>query len=78
MMAVRWQAELDNYRKRARREMDEQSRYAALPLLQDILGVVDNLQRAIEPRKTRRQKIPSRRQPVSRGVKMVAAQMAGV
>jgi molecular chaperone GrpE len=45
---LRVQAELENYRKRARRELDEQRRYAALPLVADLLAVVDNLERAIE------------------------------
>ena len=32
---LRAQAELENYRKRARREMEDQRRYAALPLIRD-------------------------------------------
>jgi len=46
--ALRAQAELDNYRKRARRELEDERRYAALPLLRDLLPVLDNMQRAIE------------------------------
>ncbi|MGW8256464.1 MAG: nucleotide exchange factor GrpE [Thermoguttaceae bacterium] len=45
---LRSQAELDNYRKRAARELDDQLRYANLPLLRDLLPVIDNMQRAIE------------------------------
>jgi molecular chaperone GrpE len=45
--AMRAQAEMENYRKRARREMEDERRYAMLPLLQDLLPVIDNLQRAI-------------------------------
>lgn len=44
---LRMLAELDNYRKRARREIEEERRYAQLPLLQDLLPVVDNVGRAI-------------------------------
>jgi molecular chaperone GrpE len=44
---LRAQADLENYRKRARRELDEERRYANLPLLRDLLPVVDNIQRAI-------------------------------
>jgi molecular chaperone GrpE len=44
---LRAQAELDNYRKRARREMEDERRYATLPLLRDLLPVLDNIQRAI-------------------------------
>jgi molecular chaperone GrpE len=44
---LRIQAELENYRKRARREMEEERRYALLPFAKDLLAVVDNLERAI-------------------------------
>ena len=44
---LRAQAELDNYRKRARREMEDERRYAMLPLLRDLLPVLDNIARAI-------------------------------
>ena len=46
--ALRCQAELENYRRRAAREMEQQQRYAALPLLRDLLPVWDNVRRAIE------------------------------
>lgn len=45
---LRAQAELENFRRRMRREMDEERRYAALPLISDLLGAVDNLERAVE------------------------------
>ena len=45
--ALRVQAELENYRKRARREMEEERRYALLPFAKDLLTVVDNLERAL-------------------------------
>ena len=35
-------------RKRARRELEDERRYANLPLLRDLLPVLDNIQRAIE------------------------------
>ena len=41
-------AELDNYRKRASRDAQEQLRYAQLPLMRDVLPVLDNVRRAIE------------------------------
>ena len=44
---LRAQAELDNYRKRVRREIEDERRYATLHLLRDLLPVVDNIQRAI-------------------------------
>jgi molecular chaperone GrpE len=45
---LRTQAELENYRKRARREMEEERRYAEINLLRDLLPIVDNVSRAIE------------------------------
>lgn len=46
--AIRTHAELENYRKRARRELEDEKRYASLNLLRDLLQVLDNLNRAIE------------------------------
>jgi molecular chaperone GrpE len=45
---LRTQAELDNFRKRTRREMDERQKFATLPLISDILGVLDNLKLAMQ------------------------------
>lgn len=45
---LRTQAELENYRKRTQRNLEEERRFAPLPLMRDLLGVVDNLERAIE------------------------------
>lgn len=45
---LRARAEVENVRKRARRELDDELRYANLPLLRELLPVVDNLQRAIQ------------------------------
>lgn len=50
--ALRAQAELENVRKRMRREMEDERRYALLPLLRDLLPVVDNMGRAIEATST--------------------------
>jgi molecular chaperone GrpE len=44
---LRSQAELENYRKRAAREIEENRRYAELPLMRDLLPVLDNIERAI-------------------------------
>jgi molecular chaperone GrpE len=44
---LRSQAELDNYRKRAAREIDDHRRYANLPLIRDLLPAIDNIERAI-------------------------------
>jgi molecular chaperone GrpE len=45
---LRSQAELENYRKRAAREIEDHRRYANLPLLSDLLPVLDNIQRAVD------------------------------
>jgi molecular chaperone GrpE len=70
---LRAQAELDNYRKRARRELEEERRYANLPLLGDLLPVLDNVGRAIQAA----EKTPDVAALVE-GFKMVAQQLEGV
>lgn len=45
--SVRTLADFDNYRKRVARERREERRYAVAELAQDILAVVDNLERAL-------------------------------
>ena len=45
--ALRAQADLENYRKRVQREQQQESRYALMPLLRDLLPLLDNIQRAI-------------------------------
>ena len=70
---LRAQAELDNYRKRARRELDEERRYAALPLLGDLLPVLDNVGRAIQAAEKN-----SEAGSLVEGVKLVAQQLEGV
>lgn len=45
---LRLQAEMENLRSRTSREIADHSRYAALPLMRDLLPVVDNIERAIE------------------------------
>ena len=45
---LRCHAELDNFRKRAARELEEKLRYANMSLLRDLLPVLDNVERAIQ------------------------------
>lgn len=45
---LRLQAEMENLRNRTAREIAESRRYAAIPLVRDLLPVVDNIERAIE------------------------------
>jgi molecular chaperone GrpE len=71
--ALRAQADLDNYRKRAQRELQEERRFAELPLVRDLLPVRDNLQRAIDAA----QGSPEAGGLLA-GVKLVAEQLAAV
>ena len=86
--ALRTQAELENYRKRAQRELADERRYAVVPLVRDLLPVVDNLQRAIDAASQSSPHAP-REGSVSRsetttvpvlleGVQLVAAQLDAV
>jgi molecular chaperone GrpE len=70
---LRAQAELDNYRKRARRELEDERRYASLPLLRDLLPVVDNAYRAIAAA----EKTPGN-DSLLEGFKMIAQGLVGV
>jgi molecular chaperone GrpE len=45
---LRLRAELENVRTRSAREIAENSRYASLPLVRDLLPVLDNIDRALE------------------------------
>lgn len=71
--ALRIQAELENYRKRAAREMQDERRYANLPLMRDLLPVLDNMDRAIEAAEKTHDTAD-----LLEGIKMVAQQFAEV
>jgi molecular chaperone GrpE len=45
---LRASAELENYKKRTQKEMADFKRYANTSLVKELLGVVDNLERAVE------------------------------
>src|SRR5436190_19627555 len=45
---LRLQAEMQNLRNRTSREIADERKYAALPVMRDMLPVVDNIDRAIE------------------------------
>jgi molecular chaperone GrpE len=68
--ALRYQADLDNFRRRTRREMDEQMKYASLSLINGILDSLDNLERALSS-------IPQEQADsgLAQGVRMVAYQI---
>ncbi len=70
---LRAQAELENFRKRSRRELSDQRRYANLPLLGDLLPVLDNLDRALAAAQQ-----ADADSGLVEGVKMVAGQLLHV
>lgn len=45
---ARSQADLQNYRKRMQREMEEDRKFAVVPLVKALVPVLDNLQRAVQ------------------------------
>ena len=69
---LRAQADFENYRKRVRRERDEERQFANQPLIMDLLSVVDNLQRALDAGGQ------ASSDGLSEGVRMVAAQIKDV
>lgn len=71
--ALRAQAELENFRRRMRREMEDERRYAALPLISDLLGVVDNLERALAAAESNQAA-----EGLRQGVEMVQSQFVAV
>ena len=71
--ALRSQAELENYRKRVARDLQVERRYAHLPLMRDLLPVLDNMDRAIEAAEQTHDA-----DGLLEGVKMVAQQLQGV
>lgn len=64
------QADVENFRKRMRRDYEEQIRYAAVPLIRDMLDVRDNLQRALDAAQSSEQAAGLRE-----GVAIVAKQL---
>jgi len=71
--ALRTQAELENYRKRAARQMEEERRYANIPLIRDLLPVWDSVGRAIEAAESAPETAS-----LLEGFKMVAGQLESV
>ena len=71
--ALRYQADVENTRKRMRREMEDQQRYAGISLMRDLLPALDNLWRAVEVAE------PSEaNQGILSGVQMVCEQLESI
>jgi molecular chaperone GrpE len=69
--ALRSRAELENYRKRVQREMEDERRYANMRLIRELLPVLDNVERAIAAAEQK----TSNDDTLLRGFKMVAQQL---
>ena len=69
--ALMCQADLENFRRRKNRESADQLKYANLPLLQNLLGIVDNLERALESARNE----PAEASALQQGVEMVFSQL---
>jgi molecular chaperone GrpE len=66
-------ADFDNYRRRMQKELEQERRYAALPLARDILPALDNLQRALEAARASQDAAK-----LIEGVQLVAKQFDGI
>ena len=70
---LRAAAEIENVRKRGRREIEETRKYASSGLLMDLLTVVDDLNRAVEAAEANEES-----SGLLAGVKMVSSQLESV
>lgn len=70
---LRAQADLENYRRRARLDMAEARKYAQLPLLQDLLPALDNFDLAMDALEPN-----DASNGVLEGVKMVSGQLRSI
>jgi len=70
---LRAQAELENFRRRMLRDVESQLKFAAMPLVHDLLDVVDNLHRATDATAE-----GAGAEGVIAGVRMVQQQLATV
>jgi molecular chaperone GrpE len=70
---LRAQADFENFRRRTRKEMEEMQTYAPLSVIEQLLPVLDNFERAIAAGKT-----SDDREALQKGVEMVFKQMKQV
>jgi len=70
---LRLRAELENVRSRTARELADQHRYASLPVVRDLLPVLDNIDRALEAAAK-----SGEGGPLAEGFRMVRQQLADV
>ena len=72
-LAQRTRADFENYQKRMKRDLVEERRYAQAPLAADLLGALDNLERAIAAAQQ-----ASEQGPLVQGVAMVHTQLLDI
>jgi len=70
-------AEVENVRRRAQRERDDSLRYATAPLLKDLLGVADNLSRALQSIPANDLEQDPRIEPLVTGVRLTEKELLG-
>jgi molecular chaperone GrpE len=70
---LRLHAELENVRARTSRELIESARYAALPIVRDLLPVLDNIDRAMEAAQK-----SGEQGPLVEGIRLVRQQLVNV
>lgn len=70
---LRLRAELENVRSRTSRELIEAARYAALPIVRDLLPVLDNIDRATEAAQK-----SGEQGPLVEGIRLVRQQLVNV
>ncbi len=72
-LALRAAAELENVRRRMRRDVEQQLKFATHPLVEEVLPVLDNLERALAAAQ-----VGDSAEGLLQGVQMVATQLAAV
>jgi molecular chaperone GrpE len=72
-LAQQTRADFENYQKRFKRDLDQERRYAELPLARDLIPAIDNLDRA-----TAAAQKANETGPLVQGVAMVKAQVLDV
>ncbi len=71
---LRGRAEMENFRKRMQRDSDQQLKFANVPIVRDLLDVIDNLNRALESARGDE----SNAKALIEGVQMVSQQFTDV
>ncbi|CAM3439143.1 nucleotide exchange factor GrpE [Marinicrinis lubricantis] len=70
---LRMQAEFDNFRRRTRQEKEEFAKYASVKLIEQLLPVLDNFERALDSSKNTQDF-----ESLAKGIEMVFRQMSQV